>query len=65
MIYGVFTLPDTDTDTDKKMGSIAICRTVHTGRHRHSTDANGLQTHFVGIGQCEHSINSAFLSNRF
>ena len=56
------------------MGLIIICRTVHTARHRHQhrcrhrQRCNGLQTHFVGvgngvgnsvgvgIGQCEHTI---------
>ena len=74
MCNGVFTLPDTDadTDTDKKW-VIKNCVEVFTLPDTDTstdtdtdTDANGLQTHFVGVsvcigvcvgvGQCEHSI---------
>ena len=71
---GVFTLPDTDTDTDKKW-VIKNCVKVFILPDRDTdtdtdtdTDEIGLQTHFVGVGvgvdidvdvrQCEHTINT-------
>ena len=63
--YGVFTLLDTDTVTDKKW-VIKNCVQVFILPDTDTdsdTDAIGLQTHFVGIGvcigngQCEHTVN--------
>ena len=69
LLYGVFTLPDidTDTDTDKKW-SIKNCMEVFILSDTDTnteTDSIGLQTHFVGVGigvgvgQCEHTTTSA------
>ena len=54
----MFTLPDNDTDTVKKL-VIKNCVEVFTLPGTDTdTDAIGLQTHFVGVGigveQCEH-----------
>ena len=73
---GVFTLPDTDADTDtNKKWVIENCVEVFTLPNTDTgtdtdtdTDANGLQTHFVSVsvcigvcvGQCEHSIRVAW-----
>ena len=62
--YGVFTLPDTDTDTNKKWVKLKYAELFTLADTNTDTDTdtdvNGLQTHFVGVGvvvwQCEHTI---------
>ena len=68
--YGVFTLSDTDTDTDRKWAikTIKNCVEVFILPDTDTdTDEIGLQAYFSGVGQCEHTITqeSAGLNNLF
>ena len=65
--YGVFTLPDTDTDTDK-MGlqpictCVGVCVCVGQYEHLHTILYNPFFIGVcVGVGQCKHSISGEWI----